>query len=108
MLIEQGGVHGNQSNEPDDDAALLDDVFLDVLEEPRVERDHRQSAIVPDVNADSKLFTPSVIDHKKCLGRTWDYGRGGQCTKRPLPGGRYCSLHKRDLAHGDVTNPRIP
>ena len=77
-------MHGNQSGKPDDDAALLDNAFLDVLEEPRVERDHRQSTIVPDVNADSKLFTPSEIDHKKCLGRTWDHGRGGQYGNPPL------------------------
>ena len=108
MLIEQGGVHGNQSNEPDDDAALLDDVFLDVLEEPRVERDHRQSAMVPDVNVDSKLFTPTEIDHKKCLGRTWGGGRGAQCGNAPLSSERYCPMHKKKLAHGDETNPRTP
>ena len=107
-LIDQGVVQGNESSELNDDAALLDKVFPDVLEEPRVERDRQQSAIVPDVNADWRRFTPSEIDHKKCLGRTWDYGRGGQCGNPPLPGGRYCSQHKKKLAHGDVTNPRIP
>ena len=40
-----------------------------------------------------KKFTPLVVDSKKCLGRTWNEGKGGQCTKKPGAGADLCSGH---------------
>ena len=56
-----------------------------------------------DVPADaSKRFTPSVVDDSRCLARTWGGGRGGQCSKRPLPGHELCAQHHAELSFKNV------
>ena len=55
---------------------------------------------MPDV---WKRFTPAVLIMDRCLGRTWNGGRGGQCKKKPVDGD-LCRGCKR-LAHGKVTGP---
>ena len=53
-----------------------------------------------------RRFTPANIDEHKCLARTWNSGRGGQCRRKPSEAGvcRGC----KDLAHGKVTGAIPP
>ena len=37
-----------------------------------------------------RQFTPLAVDSTKCLGRTWNKGKGGQCALKPLAGGDLC------------------
>ena len=51
-------------------------------------------------------FTPSVVDLGRCLARTWDAGRGGQCRRLKPSGADVCaSCAKGCLAHGRVDGP---
>ena len=50
-----------------------------------------------------KRFTPESIDRSKCLARTWNGGRGGQCDSRPCRGRDVCRLHTKYQKHGLVT-----
>ena len=49
----------------------------------------------------SAAFTPPVAQDR-CKARTWNNGKGGQCSSFPMPEGRYCKRHRGALAHGDV------
>ena len=43
-----------------------------------------------------RKYTPSNIDLTKCMARTWgDRGSGGQCSKCPVSGSRFCGLHQK-------------
>ena len=48
-----------------------------------------------------KEFTPTPVDHGKCLARVWCGGRGGQCIYAKLPGKGLCSRHEKESA-GDA------
>eukprot|EP00933_Yihiella_yeosuensis_P014666 TRINITY_DN13052_c3_g1_i1.p1 TRINITY_DN13052_c3_g1~~TRINITY_DN13052_c3_g1_i1.p1 ORF type:complete len:248 (-),score=32.68 TRINITY_DN13052_c3_g1_i1:170-832(-) len=52
-------------------------------------------------------FTPSKIDHSKCLARIWGNGCGGQCTHKPVKKGKsFCAAHlEKWKVHGKVTGP---
>lgn len=56
-------------------------------------------------------FTPDVIDRLKCMARTWNEGRGGQCSSDPVDDcAGLCSCHSRQaqttgLSHGRVNGP---
>ena len=54
---------------------------------------------------DWRSFTPSEVDPSKCLARTWNFGKGGQCTKSKLAGERFCKGCARRLVHGAVDGP---
>ena len=54
---------------------------------------------------DWRSFTPSEIDPSKCMARTWNFGKGGQCTKSKLAGERFCKGCARRLVHGAVDGP---
>ena len=56
-------------------------------------------------------FTPACVDSAKCLGRTWNSGKGGQCPRYPL-GDEAVEGQQRDLCmrcqtnkHGRVDGP---
>ena len=55
----------------------------------------------------SAAFTPPVAQDR-CKARTWNNGKGGQCSSFPMPEGRYCKRHRGALAHGDVEGGRAP
>ena len=63
----------------------------------------------PAADADSPdMFTPSrVTDGTRCLARTWNQGRGGQCASAPENGSdaQVCCRHRlpAQQAHGLVT-----
>ena len=70
---------------------------------------------VPSVGVDDwRRFTPSVLDPRLCMARTWGAGRGAQCRTQPL-GDRaaagwprdLCASHgkQQQLAHGRVDGP---
>eukprot|EP00931_Biecheleriopsis_adriatica_P005360 TRINITY_DN106884_c0_g1_i1.p1 TRINITY_DN106884_c0_g1~~TRINITY_DN106884_c0_g1_i1.p1 ORF type:complete len:192 (-),score=35.34 TRINITY_DN106884_c0_g1_i1:22-597(-) len=61
-----------------------------------------------DSGTDWKLFTPKVIHKDRCLARTWNNERGGQCENSvdPETGGDLCDGHRVwGLVHGKVTGP---
>ena len=72
----------------------------------------RRTALAPPapaplpVAADQRAqrpFTPEVVDDgSRCLARTWNGGRGGQCKAKPAQDG-LCKVHLRSHAHGLVT-----
>ena len=41
------------------------------------------------------LYTPRSIDLTRCMARTWNDGKGGQCGKPKRPGGRFCLFHAK-------------
>ena len=51
-----------------------------------------------------KRFSPEVVDHTKCLARTWGGGRGSQCPREPVQGRSLCRMHcsQGTLSHGLV------
>ena len=51
------------------------------------------------------LFTPSTIDPARCMARTFAHGKGGQCPRKQVGGGRFCRLHVQKQAHGAVDGP---
>ena len=51
-----------------------------------------------------KRFTPASVNEEKCRARMWSGGRGGQCTKLPLPGRNLCGMHAKSAPHGLVTD----
>ena len=60
-----------------------------------------------DVPADAwKQFTPSSVNDKRCLARTWGGGRGAQCAKLPLPGRELCAQHHAELSSKSVGRTR--
>ena len=42
-----------------------------------------------------KLYTPKVIDPKRCMARIWGDGAGGQCTRAQSRGMRFCAFHAK-------------
>ena len=67
----------------------------------------RDAVVLSDDSPDAwRRFTPANVDEQKCLARTWNGGRGGQCRNKPSEGGmcRGC----RGLAHGKVTGAIPP
>jgi hypothetical protein len=50
-----------------------------------------------------KRFTPADVDYKRCLGRTWTGGAGGQCTSRKVVADGLCASCMKRLPHGRVT-----
>ncbi|CAE8633799.1 unnamed protein product [Polarella glacialis] len=58
---------------------------------------------------DWKAFTPKTVDNSRCVARTWDAGRGGQCPRLPSSGTdgvSLCEGHRAGLLpHGLVTGP---
>ena len=53
-----------------------------------------------------RKFTPPCIQPELCMARTWGAGRGGQCSKKPLDGCRFCGTHVKQQGqrgwHGAV------
>ena len=53
-------------------------------------------------------FTPKVVDMKRCMGRVWGGGQGGQCKKAPKEGDLCTSCAKHiagGRGHGRVDGP---
>lgn len=50
-------------------------------------------------------FTPAEIDTSRCLGRIWNSGKGGQCSRKPTEGNRLCKMHQAQLGCGAVDGP---
>ena len=54
-----------------------------------------------------RMFTPAEVDRGKCLARTWNAGKGGQCAKKPDKSGRFCWQHGKNCGGptwlGEVT-----
>mmetsp|Transcript_79771 Transcript_79771/g.124404 ORF Transcript_79771/g.124404 Transcript_79771/m.124404 type:complete len:231 (-) Transcript_79771:13-705(-) len=56
-------------------------------------------------------FTPDYIDRSKCMARTWNSAKGGQCVLEPAEGGAgLCVQHSNQatrigLSHGRVDGP---
>jgi len=50
-----------------------------------------------------KRFTPAEVDYKRCLGRTWNNGAGGQCSSRKVVAEGLCASCQKRLPHGKVT-----
>ena len=44
-----------------------------------------------------KRFTPSAVDASKCLARTWNEGRGGQCQRNSQAGKDLCQAHAKKV-----------
>tara|TARA_Y100000589_G_scaffold219887_1_gene207509 strand:- start:533 stop:868 length:336 start_codon:yes stop_codon:yes gene_type:complete len=43
------------------------------------------------------------IDKKRCMGRIWNDGYGGQCSRYVTEeGSEYCRIHSKKLAHGRI------
>ena len=40
-----------------------------------------------------RKFTPLAVNPNRCLGRTWDKGKGGQCNSKPTAGADLCGVH---------------
>ena len=51
----------------------------------------RRAAVAPEW----KCYTPDMIDLTRCMARTWNDGKGGQCLKKPKPGLRFCLFHAK-------------
>mmetsp|Transcript_43000 Transcript_43000/g.98806 ORF Transcript_43000/g.98806 Transcript_43000/m.98806 type:complete len:293 (-) Transcript_43000:79-957(-) len=55
-----------------------------------------------------RKFTPDVVDNALCMARTWNGGVGGQCTRTPLSGSEFCSMHGANdkwQVHGRLDGP---
>ena len=51
-------------------------------------------------------FQPVSVDESKCLALLYNHGRGRlQCDKVRTPGQKYCGMHCKGRAHGDVRGP---
>ena len=83
--------------------AGLDSSDSDDVGAVRVKRAGKGKGRAARLDAVSKRFTPSKIDFKKCLARTWSDGYGGQCDAMPVANKTLCKAHIADLAHGYVT-----
>ncbi|MCP4742448.1 MAG: hypothetical protein GY871_09540, partial [Actinomycetales bacterium] len=51
-----------------------------------------------------RRYTPDVVDPCRCMGRTWNGARGGQC-KKPRVHGDLCQTHHKCLACVRVDGP---
>ena len=51
----------------------------------------RRAAVAPEW----KCYTPDMIDLTRCMARTWNDGKGGQCLKKLKPGMRFCPFHAK-------------
>ena len=51
------------------------------------------------------LFTPGKIDRERCMARTFAHGKGGQCPRKQVGGGRFCGSHVKKQVHGAVDGP---
>merc|ERR1719453_1999021 len=55
-----------------------------------------------------RYYTPAVIDEKCCMARTWNDGKGGQCTRPRAENSDLCAMHikqrdsEKGLVHGRV------
>ena len=55
--------------------------------------------------AEWRRFTPSSIDSRLCLGRTWNNASDGQCPKSKPSGEDLCVTCSKRLPHGRVDGP---
>lgn len=45
---------------------------------------------------------PEAPPTDRCFARTWNRGKGGQCTRRRMQDGEYCPQHAANRKHGDI------
>ena len=50
----------------------------------------------------TRPFTPAEILQDRCIARTWNGGRGGQCGAPPAPNCRFCRRRMAKQSHGAV------
>ena len=51
---------------------------------------------------DAGVRNPPPDAAERCMARTWNRGKGGQCTRRRTVGSEYCGQHKGPLRHGRI------
>ena len=81
-------------------SANASDLSLDAAPQRRNRRRRTEEFVPEDV---WKRFTPATVNKEKCRARMWSGGRGGQCSKLPIPGRDVCAMHSRSASHGLVT-----
>lgn len=54
-----------------------------------------------------KCYQPRVPppEEERCMGRIWNRGLGGQCTRRRCDNTEHCRLHQKTLKYGRVDEP---
>jgi len=62
------------------------------------------------VPATSVPLETLVVDHDRCLARTWNAGAGRQCARKPAAGKQFCAQHEKTgtLKHGTVVGTIEP
>ena len=85
------------------------------VEEPMLRRPSGESASTSDDDhaeqpmgsgiSGSLPFTPKTIQMDKCMARTWNDGKGGQCHNLPSADSEFCTNHLKNRqwqVHGRV------
>ncbi len=91
----------------------------DICEKLKVEDDKKEQLINEFINniqiipnAKMKIEVKKKFEPRqpaeikcRCLGRIWNRGKGGQCTRQKLGDSDYCKQHISNLKHGRIDEP---